>query len=313
MISKLREILVRVKNTNPWLLYLWLEKHRKKGVRDLVIQTDEQAILTLYENYSGKTPNLENPHDWGEKMQWLKLHYHNPLQTICSDKYEARKYVADKGYAHTLNEVLQIVESIDEIDTASLPNQFVAKATHGSGWNMVCVDKAKVNWYIWKKIFKNWLKNNIYWPGREWPYKDMPHRIIFEKFLKDESGALMDYKFFCFDGKASFVQANKGRDTAMHAQNFYDLNWDVLPFGKDLVPLPEVDIPEPSLLAEMIKMAEDLAGYFPFVRVDLYQTDGKIVFGELTFYPKSGLPDFVPKEYNMIIGNKLQLPSGNNG
>ena len=307
MVSKLRDILVRLKNTNPWLLYLWLENHRKKGIENLNSHGDREAIIALYESYCGKTPDLENPSDWGEKMQWLKLNYHNPLQTVCSDKYEARNYVADKGYAHTLNKVLQIVEKIDQIDTASLPSQFVAKATHGSGWNMVCADKTKVNWYIWRQIYKSWLHNNVYWPGREWPYKDMPHRIIFETFLKDESGALMDYKFFCFDGKPSFVQANKGRDTAIHAQNFYDLNWDILPFGKDLLPLPDVDIPEPTLLAKMIKMAEDLAGDFPFVRVDLYQTDGKIIFGELTFYPKSGLPDFVPAEYNKIIGKQLTL------
>ena len=159
-----------------------------------------------------------------------------------------------------------------------------------------------------KKIFKSWLSNNIFWPGREWPYKDMPHRIVFEKFMKDESGALMDYKFFCFDGDPHFVQANKGRDTEQHAQNFYDLDWNILPFGKDLVPLPEVSIPKPSLLEDMITVARDLAGDFPYVRVDLYQTDARIVFGELTFYPKSGLPDFVPSEYNTIMGDKLILP-----
>lgn len=308
MFKKIRQYLVHLKNSNPYLLYLWLENHRKKGVKNLNELGDEEAIIALYQNYCGRTPDLKKPKDWGEKMQWLKLNYRNPLQTICSDKYEARKYVREKGYIDILNDVLQIVESIDEIDVQKLPNQFVAKATHGSGWNMVCTDKSKVNWFIWKRIFKSWLSNNIYWPGREWPYKDMPHRIVFEKFLKDESGALMDYKFFCFDGEPHFVQANKGRDTNRHAQNFYDIDWNILPFGKDLMPLPEVEIPKPSLLKEMLSVARDLAADFPYVRVDLYQTDERIVFGELTFYPKSGLPDFVPAQYNDVMGEKLKLP-----
>lgn len=302
-----RKYLVHLKNNNPYLLYIWLENHRKKGVQKMKALDDEEAIIELYQNYCGRRPDLDNPKDWGEKMQWLKLNYRNPLQTICSDKYAAREYVTEKGYAHILNDVLQVVDTVDQIDIDKLPGQFVVKATHGSGWNMVCTDKSKVSWFIWKKIFKSWLRNNIFWPGREWPYKDMPHRIVFEKFLKDESGALMDYKFFCFDGEPHFVQANKGRDTAQHAQNFYDLDWNILPFGKDLMPLPEVSIPKPSLLTHMITVARDLAGDFPYVRVDLYQTDGKIIFGELTFYPKSGLPDFVPAEYNRIIGDKLKL------
>ncbi|MDC1395834.1 hypothetical protein N8368_04945 [Bacteroidia bacterium] len=307
MLVKLRAHLVHLKNTNPWLLYLWLENQRKKGIKSLKEKSDPQAIIDLYQNYCGLTPDLENPSDWGEKMQWLKINYHNPLQTICSDKYAVRQFIRDKGYEQTLNDVHQHISQVSELDIESLPTQFVIKAAHGSGWNMVCKDKSKVNWFIWIKIFHSWLSNNIFWPGREWPYKNMPATIVVEKYLEDESGQLMDYKFFCFDGQPSFVQANKGRDTSEHAQNFYDLDWNILPFGKDLVPLPHVDIPKPSLLKEMIKMAKDLSEDFPFVRVDLYQTNGRIVFGELTFYPKSGLPDFVPSEYNQIIGDKLKL------
>lgn len=269
---------------------------------------DREAIEKLFSSYTGRLPELADPKNFGDKMQWLKLNYHNPIQTICSDKYEVREYITDKGYGHTLNELIQVVERVEDLDIKALPKQCVIKASHGSGWNFVCTDTSKVNWFIWKRIFRSWLRNNIFWPGREWPYKHMKPRLIVEKFLKDDSGQLMDYKFFCFNGEVHFVQANKGRDTAVHAQNFYDLDWNILPFGKDLAPMPEVNIPRPTCLNDMIDMARELCQPFPFVRVDLYETNGEIIFGELTFYPKSGLPDFIPAEYDTILGDKLSLP-----
>lgn len=308
MLSTIREKLVSLKNNNPWLYYVWLENHKRKGIRNLKELTDIEAIAKLYQNYCGVSPNIDSPKDWGEKMQWLKLNYHNPLQTLCSHKFEVRKYIIGKGFGHTLNEVILNLKDVNSLRVENLPNQFVAKASHGSGWNLICRDKSQINWFIWKKIFKNWLTNNIFWEGREWPYRNMEPSIVFEKYLEDESGALMDYKFFCFDGEVHFVQANKGRGTERHAQNFYDLEWNILPFGKDLVPLPDVDIPKPKLFDEMITMAKELSGDFPFVRVDLYETNKRIIFGELTFYPKSGLPDYTPSEYNSTIGDLLNLP-----
>ena len=118
----------------------------------------------------------------------------------------------------------------------------------------------------------------------------------------------MDYKFFCFNGKVHFVQVNKGRETKNHAQNFYDLDWNILPFGKDLDPMPDVIIEKPKCFNEMIEISKDLSKEFPFVRVDLYEVNGKVIFGEMTFYPKSGLPDFSPIKYDAIIGDLLILP-----
>jgi hypothetical protein len=305
----IREYLVNIKNTNPFLFYLWSLNQKRKGILNLKSLSDEEAIIKLYKNYCGKIPDLHNPTTFGEKLQWLKLNYHNPLQTICADKYEVRSYLEKKGYGNLLNNAIGCYEDIKEFDVKSLPNKFVIKATHGSGWNLICNDKDKINWFIWRKIIKVWLTNNIFWPGREWPYKNMKPRILVEEFLIDESGQLMDFKLFCFNGKAKFVQANKGRDTLNHAQNFYDLNWDILPFGKDLKPRPDIIIPPPTKLKEMIEIAEDLSKDFPFVRVDFYEVQGKIIFGELTFYPKSGLPDFTPPEYDKILGDYIFLPN----
>lgn len=300
---------MHLKNTNPWFFLLWNEKHRLQGKFHLKKWNDEQAIMRLYKNFSGKKPNLQNPKTFSEKQQWLKLNYYNPQQIICADKFEVREFIIEKGYKHILNDVLGIYQNIDDLDLKTLPNKFVLKATHGSGWNLICKDKNRINWFVWKKILNSWLKNNIFWPGREWPYKDMPARIICETYLEDDSFGLQDYKLFCFNGKVKFIQANKGRDTKDHAQNFYDLNWNILPFGKDLKPLPNVKIEKPKKLNEMIQIASSLSIDFPFVRVDFYEVKSKIIFGEMTFYPKSGLPDFVPVEYDKIIGDYLKLPN----
>lgn len=305
----LREYLVKLKNTNPWLLLLWSEWQRYKGIKSLKRWNDLEVINKLYHNFSGKYPNLENPTTFSEKQQWLKLNYHNPLMTRCADKIEVRSYIKEKGYGHILSDVLAVYNNIKEFNIQVLPNKFVLKATHGSGWNLICKDKNKINWFVWKRIMNSWLKNNIFWPGREWPYKNMQSRIICEKYLEDESGQLMDYKFFCFNGEPQFIQANRGRETNKHAQNFYDTSWKILPFGKDLTPLPEVPINKPESFKEMVIAAANLSKPFPFVRVDFYEVNKKMVFGEMTFYPKSGLPDFKPLEYDLIIGKLLQLPS----
>jgi hypothetical protein len=304
----MREFLVRVKNTTPFLLYIWSLQQKRIGVRHLKKYTDKEAILNLYKNYSGKLPNIETPLTFSEKLQWMKLNYHNPLMKTIADKWEVRDYLKKKGYSSILSNVISVHDTIKDFDIKKLPKKFVVKATHGSGWNLICTDKEKINWFWWRKIMSIWLTNNIFWPGREWPYKHMKPRLIVEDFLVDDSGYLMDYKFFCFNGNVKFVQANKGRDTDNHVQNFYDLDWKVLPFGKDLEPQPDALVAPPTCLKEMVVIAQDLSKDFPFVRIDFYEVNKKVVFGEMTFYPKSGLPDFTPLEYDLILGEYINLP-----
>lgn len=304
----MRDYLVNLKNKIPFLYYIWNVQQWQKGINHLKVFSDEAGINNLYKTYCGKLPNLKTPETFSEKLQWMKLNYHNPLMTICADKYAVRNYITEKGYESILAKVIGVYDTVADIPFKTLPQKFVIKATHGSGWNLICTNKTKINWFWWKKIFKVWLKNNIFWPGREWPYKEMKPQLIIEKFLTDQSGQLMDYKFFCFNGKAYFVQANKGRDTKDHAQNFYDLDWNILPFGKDLEPRPDIDIEAPITLNKMKTIAEDLAGNFPFVRVDFYEVEAQIIFGEMTFYPKSGLPDFTPEIYDIKLGELLTLP-----
>jgi len=303
----MREFLVNLKNRNPFLLYLWTKNRQSVGASDIENFSDKEAIINLYKKFSGQVPDLENPKTFSEKLQWLKLNRRDDRMITCADKYEVRDYLKNKGYSAMLSKILDVCDSVTEIKINNLPEKFVIKATHGSGWNLIVENKHNVNWWIWKKIMNIWLHDNIFWPGREWPYKNMKPRLIIEEYLEDKCGQLIDFKFFCFNGNAHFIQANKGRNTANHAQNFYDLNWNILPFGKDLKPRPDITIEAPANLSEMAAIAEDLAKPFPFVRVDFYEVNNKIIFGEMTFYPKSGLPDFTPGEYDKILGDLLKI------
>ena len=156
-------------------------------------------------------------------------------------------------------------------------------------------------------MMKSWLRQHIAWSGREWVYEKMPRHIIVEKYLEDETGELRDYKFYCFNGKPAFMQLEVGRATDHNTRNFYDMDWKLMPFGKSLPHNPDLNVPVPVMFDEMKKIAEDLCQPFQYVRVDLYQVGGKIYFGELTFYPAGGAPDFIPSHYDAEVGKMWTL------
>ena len=304
----MRALLVHWKNSNQFLTLVWLKWLRLRGWWNVRRHDDRDAIIGLYLARSGREPDLDNPSRFSEKMQWLKLHHRDPLQTRLADKYAVRKWLSDRGYGHLLNDLLAVVDDAADVDFDVLPDRFVLKAAHASGWNLICRDKSRLNRASVRRLVSEWLRQGIFWNGREWPYRDMPRRVVIEAYLEDSSGGLRDYKFYCFGGEPAFVQANAGRGTSEHAQNFYSLDWSLLPFGKDIAPRPEIVIAAPRSLRQMIDIARDLAKGFPYVRVDLYDVDGRIVFGEMTFFPASGMPDFVPDDADFACGEMLLLP-----
>lgn len=270
--------------------------------------SDEKAIKRYYRKKSkGNMLNLDNPKRFSEKLQWYKLNGKDPLMQICADKNRVRKYISDLGYGYLLNEQYGVFKHVEDIDFDSLPNKFVMKAAHGSGWNIIVKDKNKLNKKKAKMLMRSWLKQDTSWSGREWVYKDMPRSIVIEKYLEDETGELRDYKFFCFNGQPRFMQLEVGRNTAHNTRNFYDMDWKLMPFGKELPHNPNLNVPKPILFDEMKKIAENLCKPFQFVRVDLYQANGKVYFGELTFFPAGGAPDFVPDQYDEIVGDMWEL------
>ena len=241
-------------------------------------------------------------------MQWMKLNYLADKIDMATDKDAVREWITEKGYGHILNEKYAVYKSVAAIYPKSLASQFVLKAAHGSGWNLIVKDKTKVNWTIWKMNIRNLLKSNIYWDGRENVYKNLKPKLIYEKYLEDSSGFLMDYRFHCFAGKPYCVQTNVGRGTTNHTQNFYDLNCELLPFGKEIAYDWCILIDKPSQLSDMVNMASDVSKEFSYVRVDFYEINSNTIFGEMTFSPASGLPDFVPKHCDAISGQLLKLP-----
>lgn len=292
---------------NVWGKFLIHTFHAVCCKLNTIIYSDFTAVCRYYKRVSGKKVNLQTPETFSEKLQWLKLYNRNPLKELCADKYDVRQYVTDCGYAHLLNEIYGSWDNVDDIKLSELPERFVLKGAHGSGFNLIVKDKKKINWFAWKWVMRSWLWQDIYWSGREWVYKNLKKRIIAEKFLEDAYGELRDYKFFCFNGKPAFMQLEVGRYSNNNTRNFYDLSWQLLPFGKELPHNPDIHVEKPAMFDEMVEIAEKLAQPFDFVRVDLYQVYDKIYFGELTFFPAGGAPDFVPSEYDQIVGKMLEL------
>lgn len=273
----------------------------------------------LYEHYTGKRLNLVKPVEFNEKIQWYKVFYHPKILNQLVDKFAVRSYVEEKIGIKYLNVIHGVYDKPSEVCFESLPNQFVIKATHTSSHNLIVTDKNKLDTKKAIKLFKKWLRKNQYYrTGQEWAYKDVKPRLIAEKYLKeDKRNSLIDYKFYCFDGVAKFLEIHLDR-ADNHKRGFLDLDFKPLPFRyvpkeKSLIIKKEDPIEKPSNLEEMIKLSEILADKLPFVRVDFYSIKGKSVFGEMTFYPSDGRKDFVPSEYNKIIGDYFKLPKLNKG
>lgn len=269
--------------------------------------SDKKAVIKYYKAKAGREPNLESPQLFSEKLQWYKLNCRLPLMRQCADKYAVREYIAKCGYANLLNDVIGVYSHVSDINFDSMPDRFVLKSTHGSGQNIIVRDKGVLNKRRAKLLMNAWLHQSIYWSGREWVYEKMPRRIIAEKYLEDETGELRDYKFYCFNGNPTFMQLEVGRGTDHNTRNFYDMDWKLLPFGKELPHNPDLHVEKPQLFEQMKSIAAALCKPFQYVRVDLYQVGGKVYFGELTFFPAGGAPDFVPKEYDRIVGDMWTL------
>lgn len=264
----------------------------------------------------GRKCNFRNPETWTEKLQLYKKYYRNPLMGTCVDKFEVRRYVESKGLNDNLVPLYGVYENPEEIDIDALPASFVLKTTNGGGGqNVILVrDKASIDiiaikeqFSVWKKGFKAG-RNSL---GREWAYSQISRfRIVAEELLindrKPESG-IEDFKILCFSGVPKYIIVDKDRYTN-HRRNFYDTGWNRIDVTTDHEQF-ETPYPKPTNLTEMLKIATMLSEDYPFVRVDLYNVDGKIYFGELTFYPWSGYVKFVPQEFDRILGGLFDISS----
>lgn len=299
----------RIKNTDIGN-YLHLEYWRHRAQRELKKYNDYEFICRMYKQKCGLDINLVNPTRYTEKLQWLKLFYRNELMPIVSDKYEVRDYLTSKGYGYLLNDLISVYDNVDEIEISKLPNQFVIKAAHGSHWNLIVKDKSKVDWLMWKKIMRSWLKQNLYWFGREWNYKEQKPRLVVEKYLEDDSGELRDYKIICINGKPDFMQIDQNR-FSNHKRIYVDADGNPMNFGDSQEHTDLSGFSFDSTKQKMIEIASELCKPFPMVRVDFYECNGKIIFGELTFFGGSGFFKFEPDSMDKVLGAKIVLPQPN--
>lgn len=274
---------------------------------------DATYLKLLYRFKMGHQLNLKNPQTFTEKLQWLKLYNRKPEYHTMVDKYAVKQYVANIIGEDYIIPTLGVWDKPEEIDLDSLPKQFVLKTTHGGGGCgvVICKDKESFDRNAAIDKLNESLASDIYRGLREWPYKNVPKRIIAEKLLSSEESAapedLLDFKFFCFSGKVKFFKVDFGRFVEHHA-NYYDTDGKLLPFGeKNFKPDPAHIIELPNNLREMILLAERLSQKEPFLRVDFYNVNGTIFFGELTFYPASGMGKWTTEEADRIIGDYLYV------
>lgn len=272
--------------------------------------SDLDYLTEKYKRVFSRVPNYVIPSTFNEKLQYLKLYDRKPEYTIMVDKYRVRDYIAEKIGAEYLIPLVGVWDSPDQIDFDALPNQFAMKCNHNSGLGMcICTDKAKLDVSKVKRELRRGLKQDYYLTGREWPYKDVPRKIIAEQFMKSDAGGLTDYKIHCFNGEPKIVLVCKDRFTETGlTEDFFSAQWEHLDIRRPKHPNASKPIPQPEELPQLLSLARVLSKDILFLRVDFYIIEHRIYFSELTFFPASGFEKFVPEKWDEILGDWLALP-----
>lgn len=290
---------------NPGHLYMRAMHHYPKLFRWL---DDEDYLKFSYKITMGKKLNLSDPRTFSEKLQWLKLNNRENLYTTIVDKYAVKQYIANQIGTEYIIPTLGVWDSFEEIEFDKLPNQFVLKCTHDSGGLVVCKDKTTLNVEWARKKINRSLENDFYLVGREWPYKNVPHRIIAEQYMADD---LRDYKLFCFNGVPRMTLVCSERFTKDGLkEDFYDEAWNHLDVQRPNHGNAILPIERPKQYELMKELAAKLSEKMPFARIDFYEINEKVYFGEITFYPASGFEGFKPEEWDLKLGEWIKLPNG---
>lgn len=293
-------------------------KSRESRVRLLTFLEwipDSIMIRVQYWMKTGRKLNLRNPKRFTEKLQLYKMKYRNPNMLRCTDKYEVRKYIEEKGFGKYLIPLIGVYNNVEEIDYNKLPNQFVAKSTDGGGGNqvLICKDKSAFSESEFRERVKCWMSARKVkkQAGREWAYENnYPRRIIIEELIGEAKEDLKDYKFFCFNGKISYIYGMSDRNVGKSVRlGIYDDDFQKIDVSRNDERIQDITLPKPLNFDEMKMLAGGLSKEFPHVRVDLYNVDGKIYFGELTFYDGSGYMTFNPDSFDEEMGKDFDISS----
>lgn len=253
--------------------------------------------------------NLKTPKSFDEKLLWLMLYWQHPLKSQCGDKYTMRSYVEDHGLGYMLPKLIGVYENSNDIDFNGLPERFVLKCTHGSGFNIICNNKSKLDVREVKRKLDSWMHTDMSQVAGEVHYSLMKHRIICEVYLDDLTvDVLCDYKVFCFNGEAFCTMVCTERGSGNTKFDFYDRDWQYkLPYDKQSI-VANRNIIKPEAYEEIIVAAEKLSKPFPFVRVDFYSINGKAVIGEMTFTPNACIDITLTDLAQRVLGDKIELP-----
>ncbi len=292
------------------------------GRRGLLNWMDDETYIKLLYYLVFRHPlNLREPKTFNEKIQWLKLYDRRPDYTKMVDKYEVKKYIADEIGEEFVIPTIGIWDDFEEIDFNGFPPRFVLKCTHDSGGIVICRDKSRLDIKNTRKKLSRLLKQNFFYYGREYPYKNVKPRIMAEQYMENTrnyelkysnhdntENELIDYKLLCFNGKVkvSFTCTEHNFSSGLKV-TFYDREWNELPFERHY-PKSSIPISKPHNYKKMVELAEHLSDGIPLLRVDFYEIQEKLYIGELTFYPGCGLEEFTPSSIDYEMGNWIEIP-----
>lgn len=301
----------KIFRSKVWTLPINEEFMRQNYFNDdkITLAEKKRMLQSRFFNELGYVPNINNPKTLNEKVQWLKLYYNNPLITIGCDKYKVKEYIAKTIGEEYVVKLLAAYDDADEIDFDKLPEKFALKVNDNTGFNIIVKDKKELNIPITRCRLNNWVQpwKNCYYASFYLRYKNVQPKIIAEEYL-DIPNNSKEYKIFCFNGKADFALIELDYFGKNPKRAFYDRNFNETEFkiGK----MPKVSLAEkPKNFDKMIELADKLSKPFPFVRVDFYDIDGKVYFGELTFYSGGGFSHISPIEWDKKLGDKIKLPN----
>ena len=272
--------------------------------------SDSFFLKCLYKASVGKKLNLRHPHTFNEKLQWLKLHNKNPEYTDMVDKYEAKRIIEKTLGNEYVVRTLGVWDKYEDIEFNKLPEQFVLKCTHCGGV-IICKNKEDFDFQKAEEKINSLLKKNYFWHAREWPYKNIKPRIIAEEYIENSEEAFKDnslivYKFFCFDGVPEIIQVIQNDKRSDESIDYFDTEWNLLKLRQNF-PNSEVHLDKPKRFEEMLKLSSKLSKNIPFLRVDWYESNEKLLFSEFTFYSDAGTAAFEPEEWDYKLGKMIDL------
>lgn len=295
----------KIKQTFPSLYEFYMNIIAYRNSK-LSLKGKKKLLEKMYSKLVGGTINWEHPIKYSEKMQWKKLYSIDPIETLLSDKFAVREWIKNKIGEEYLIPLYGVWDKFDDIDFDTLPNQFVLKTNHGSATNYIVKNKSLLNIKQARKDFNKWLKTDYGWKSLELQYSKIERKIIAEELLQFKGG-IEDYKFLCFNGEIYYIWIDTDR-FSNHKRNIYDLDWNIQPWNQKDYGNIEFDVPKPKNFDKMIEIVQTLCSGFSHVRVDLYNIDGRIYFGEMTFTNGSGFEKIIPDQYDIELGQLWNLP-----